>query len=123
MRVIRVLALSFLTFSASAQEYSQMPPAVQQKMDDNKVSGVDMYNGVISTYDVDLIGLEGDDVQVFRNKIAEDLRVKDFSLSTDGKKLLLTARGQYTIKDIKSYVVVTSAAIENYSVVYSVEEN
>ncbi len=123
MKVINILVLSLLTFSASAQEYSQMPVVVQQKMDNNKASGVDLYNGVISTYDVDLIGLEGDDVQLFKNKIAEDLRVKDFSLSADGKKLLLTARGQYTIKDIKSYVVVTSASIENYSVVYSVEEN
>lgn len=122
MKVINVLIFSILTSVSFSQEYSQMPVVVQQKMDNNKAEAVDLYNGVIATFDVDLSNLQENEVQAFKNQITSDSRVKNFTLSANGTKLILVAKGQYTIKDIKAYVVTTSAAIQNYSSVYSVED-
>lgn len=122
MKIANVLMFSVLTSFSFAQEYSQMPGVVQQKMDANKASGMDLYNGVIATFDVDLSNLQESEIQAFKNQITADPRVKNFTLTADGTKLILVSEGQYTIKDIKAYVVTTSAAIQNYSSVYSVED-
>ena len=122
MKIANVLMFSILTSFSFAQEYSQMPGVVQNKMDNNKAAGIDLYNGVVTTFDVDLSNLQESEMQAFKNQITADVRVKNFTLTADGTKLILVAKGYYTIKDIKTYVVTTSAAIQNYSSVYSVED-
>lgn len=122
MKIINILIFSILASFSFSQEYSQMPVVVQQKMDANKAAGIDLYDGVIATFDVDLSNLQESEVQAFKNQITADSRVKNFTLTADGTKLMLVSKGQYTIKDIKTYVVTTSAAIQNYSSVYSVED-
>lgn len=122
MKIANILIFSILTSFSFAQEYSQMPNVVRSKMDNNKAAGVDLYNGVFTTFDVDFSNLQLNEIEGFKSQILADSRVSNFTLSVDGTKLILTSKGYYTIKDIKAYVLTTSAAIQNYSVVYSVEE-
>lgn len=104
---------------ASAQDYSQMPTAVQQKMDNNKIIGVPTYSGVFSTYEIELSGLQETEKQKLTHSLSKDIHIQSYDLAPNGKKLIVKAEGEYSIKNVKTHVAKTTATIEKYSSIYS----
>lgn len=124
MKGISIFIAYFLSFSVMGQDYNQMPGHIKQRMNSNKQAGLTIYDGITSDYDVDLSNIDNSEFLTLTNKLEEDLRVKEFVLSPDGKKLHLKAAGNYSIKDIKSHIVTstTSGVIDNYTVIYTTEK-
>lgn len=124
MRGISIFIAYLLSFSVVGQDYDQMPGHVKQRMDSNKQAGLAIFDGITSDYDVDLSNIDNSEFLILTNKLSGDLRVKEFVLSPDGKKIHLKASGNYSIKDIKSHIITSTASgvIDNYTVNYTTEK-
>jgi len=115
-----------IVFSANSQvfvdvSYEELPVELQQKIDDNKLLGVDYFTGICVSFDVELLNFNDEDVQLLKTLISTDSRVKTFSLSQDAHHLSLVAQGSYTIKDIAACTYPTKGWIENYSKLFFLE--
>lgn len=124
MKGISIFIAYFLSFSVIGQNYDQMPGHIKQRMDNNKLSGLAIYDGITSHYDVDISNVDNSEFLILKDQLSGDPRVKEFVLNRDGKKLHIKAIGSYSIKDIKSHIITaaTSGVIENYTVVYTTEK-
>lgn len=120
MKFLNLIFVSLLSASAFGQRYEEMPQAVRQQMDLNKEGGVDLYTKIQSTHTVQLEGLSAEESAAFLQEIRQDNRVLNVDLSSDRNTLRLTVKGAYTIKDVKQYVIRTSASIDSYSSTYFV---
>ena len=100
-----------------------MPTAIQQKMDDNKINGINVYSGIESHFEVEVAHLLNEEFSSLKAGFENDTRVKSVSLTnSNGVNLIVIADGNYTIKDIKAHVVNTSGSIENYTANYEISQ-
>jgi len=120
--LILLIIMSFSISTLNAQEYQNMPIAVQQKMDDNKVAGLDTYNGIEAHYNVELANLQNSDKAILASLFEGDPKIKLFSIEENNSILSVVSNANYTIKDIKAHVIATSASIKNFTVNYEVSE-
>ena len=112
----------FFTENVSAQEYDNMPVFIQQKMDENKVNGENIYNGIEAKFHVVIANLSNEDVSALIAELQNDNKIKSVEFENNGNILSLITDGNYSIKNVKAHVVNYSASIENYSVNYEISQ-
>lgn len=118
-----IILISIFSFKSSfAQDYNSYPTFIQNKMDENKINGVNIYTDIVSLFDVELALHSDDDITNLTTSLQNDNRIKAFSFENNGTKLFIKSEGNYTIKDVKGHVKSTSASIENYNVNYEVTQ-
>lgn len=99
-----------------------MPVLIQQKMDENKVNGVDIYNGIEAQFVIEIANLLNEDFNSLVSAFQNDQRIKNVSLENNGTILNIISKGDYSIKDVKAHVKTTGASIENYTVNYEISQ-
>jgi len=123
--ILLLLFVFLITIGAKAQfvdvSYEELPVEVQQKMDENKILGLNYFTGIIITLKVELLNIQENEIQMFIDKLAEDERVKNIKLSPDAKNLIIKAQGDYTIKDVDNCTYVTQGWVEDYSKTFAIE--
>lgn len=117
-----LVVMLFFSSNLIAQDYQNMPVAVQQKMDENKVNGLHIYDGIEAHFQIELGHLENAGSVNLSSQLENDSTIKSFSLANNSSTLTIISKGNYTIKDIKAHLVNTGASIENYTVTYEVSE-
>lgn len=112
----------FFAGIVSAQEYDNMPVFIQQKMDENKLNGENIYNGIEAKFHVVIANLSIENVSAFISELQNDAKIKSVEFENNGNILSLITDGDYTIKNVKAHVINYSASIENYSVNYEISQ-
>lgn len=131
MNLIKKLKMKYLTYilfifclfsleNVFGQDYNSYPTFVQNKMDENKINGVNIYTDIVTLFDVELALHSADDITNLTTSLQNDSRIKMFSFENNGLKLLIKSEGNYTIKDVKGHIKLTSASIENFNVNYEI---
>ena len=124
MKYLILLGLFISVFSKTlnAQNYQDMPIAVQSKMDSNKVDGIDIYSGIQCHFQIELVNLQATEKVGLLTLLESDSKIMTFSIDNNNSTLTATTNGNYTIKDFKAHVKTTAASIQNYTATYDVSE-
>ncbi len=120
MKLIFALTLVLLANHSFSQDYNDMPLAVQQKMDLNKQNNLPIFTDVYSNYEITLYGLNQTSINPLKNSLQNDTRIVSFEVTNNYSKLIVKAKGAFTIKDMKLITAPSGASIENYTTNYFV---
>ncbi len=121
-KIIGFVVAGMISTVAFGQEYSEMPVPVQQKMNENKAQGLDIYQGIDAHFEVKLINLESAQAPMLTQQLNADQHVNSASLSPDMKTLTLVTEAPFTIEQVKEYVKMTQAEIADFTITYEVSE-
>lgn len=106
IREYSFVILVFIAFDISAQNYSQLSPAVQDKMDQNKIDGKPIMEGIYTHYEVFFWGA---DTQVKRDILIGILQnnISATSISYDAVSFHFSfvCPSIYSTDDIKNNII------------------
>jgi len=124
-KILILCNILFVVFATTAQyvgiTYEDLPTEVQQKIDENKILGLSYFADIEVTFQVELRNIQQEYIELFKDKLSEDVRVISFKLSEDAQSLFLKAKADYTIKDIDACTRIAQGWVENFSQTFAVE--
>jgi hypothetical protein len=97
---------SFLLFFSTAvfsQDYNQFPPQVQQKMDENKLAGINLYSGILAVYEVTCSQLNDQNFIQIQQKVQQNSAITSVTKLNESK-IQLKSSVSFSLKDLKNFL-------------------
>ncbi len=126
--LISIFATSVLSFQTFGQTYEKVyadsSPEIQERMNQNKRSGLDILSGVTAKHQVGISGLSASQKDALITSLSENDKVQNVLLSTDLKSLTIFSSAWFTKDSIQTLLNTFSVSMIGYTVNYSlIEEN
>ncbi len=114
----------FLTFSSYGQVYEKIydlsSPEVQNHMNQNKISGVDILTGVKAHHVIGIGGINIAQKSALESLLTTDARVISFVLSEDATSLVLESQAILTKEEFQVLIQSLNGIVTGYAVEYSI---
>ncbi len=114
----------FLTFTSFGQVYEKIydlsSSEVQNHMNQNKVSGVDILTGVRAHHVIGLAGIGVSQKTALETLLTNDSRVFSFVLSEDGTSLVLESQAVFTKEEFQTLLQSLNGTVTGYAAEYSI---
>ncbi|MGV3609492.1 MAG: hypothetical protein ACO1N0_00990 [Fluviicola sp.] len=114
----------FLTFTSFGQVYEKIydlsSSEVQNHMNQNKVSGVDILTGVRAHHVIGLAGIGVSQKSALEALLTNDSRVISFVLSEDGTSLVLESQAVFTKEEFQTLLQSLNGTVTGYAAEYSI---
>lgn len=121
--LLTILAAPF----SKAQSYEQIYPVatqdVQNRMNTNKVNGVNILTGIYSKHVLGLSGLTESNKIDIESSLNDNSDVQAITISSDLHSITIYCKTTYTFNQIKELFSSHNVSVIGNSVEYSVEEN
>lgn len=117
-------SLALSTFECFGQTYEKIyalsTAEVQNKMNQNKISGIDILTDVKAHHVIGLAGIGVSQKSALENLLGNDTRVISFVLSEDGHSLVLDSQAAFTKEEFELVLQTLNGIITGYTVNYSI---
>lgn len=114
----------FLAFESFGQVYekiySQAGSEVQNHMNQNKISGIDILSGVRTHHVIGLAGIGISQKSALETLLTNDSRVFSFVLSEDAMSLVLESQAILTKEEFQALIQTLNGIITGYAAEYSI---
>lgn len=114
----------FLTFKSFGQVYEKIydlsSSEVQNHMNQNKISGIDILSGVRTHHVIGLTGIGISQKSALETLLTNDSRVFSFVLSEDGTSLVLESQAVLTKEEFQTLLQSLNGTIVGYAAEYSI---
>jgi hypothetical protein len=114
----------FLTFSSYGQVYEKIydlsGSEVQNHMNQNKISGIDILSGVKAHHVIGLSGINISQKAALETLLTNDPRVISFVLSEDVTSLVLESQAVLTKEEFQALIQTLNGIITGYAAEYSI---
>lgn len=110
-----LLLLPAFSFS---QDYESMPAEIQSKMNQNKIAGRTILDGVESVFLISVGNVNAQNATTLSNEMSRDESITLFNLSADNKSLTVTCDANTQIEDIKRHIAGVNGEIIQYTQSY-----
>ena len=114
----------FLAFKSFGQVYEKIydlsSSEVQNHMDQNKISGIDILTGVRAHHVIGLAGIGTSQKSALETLLTNDSRVTSFVLSEDGTSLVLESQAVLTKEEFQTLLQSLNGTVTGYAVEYSI---
>lgn len=119
-----VFSTVFLTFKSFGQVYEKIydlsGSEVQNHMNQNKISGIDILTGVKAHHVIGLAGIGVSQKSALELVLTNDSRVISFVLSEDGTSLVLESQAALTKEELQALLQPLNGVITGYTAEYSI---
>lgn len=115
---IIVCAIFLFPSLSFSQDYSSMPVEIQSRMDQNKVQGRDILDGIETVFAVTINLENAQSIQTLSNQLSVDETISSFNISADGKQLQAICKARVQIEDLKAYIAGVNGEIIQYTQFY-----
>lgn len=105
--IMGILMIPFLllTRMATAQNYADMPPAIQAKMDQNKIDGKDYLTGIYVHYEIQFGGIDTDEqILKLQQLLASNAKAVNYYFDESNKHVSFTCDAKYNLKALKAFL-------------------
>lgn len=99
--------------------YSLANSDVQNRIDENKIAGIDMLTGVKAHHVVGLLGINQSNKAVLFAKLSDDSNIIDYQLEEDGLSIVINSKAVFTKEKLEEILQLLNASISGYNVEYS----
>lgn len=114
----------FLTFKSYGQVYEKIyslsSSEVQNHMNQNKISGVDILTGVRAHHVIGLAGIGISQKSALETLLTNDSRVISFVLSEDGSSVIIESQAVFTKEEFQTMLQSLNGSITAYAAEYSI---
>lgn len=114
----------FLTFSSFGQVYEKIydlsSPEVQNHMNQNKISGIEILTGVKAHHVIGLGGINISQKSALESLLTNDPRVISFVLSEDATSLVLESQAVLTKEEFQVLIQSLNGIVIGYAAEYSI---
>ncbi|WP_343631554.1 hypothetical protein [Fluviicola sp.] len=114
----------FLTFKSFGQVYEKIyslsSSEVQNHMNQNKISGVDILTGVRAHHVIGLSGIGIAQKSALETLLNNDSRVISFVLSEDGTSVIIESQAVFTKEEFQTMLQSLNGTITGYAAEYSI---
>lgn len=114
----------FLTFESFGQVYEKIysvaSSEVQNHMNQNKVSGIDILSGVRTHHVIGLTGISISQKVDLETLLTNDSRIFSFVLSDDATSLILESKASLTKEEFQTLIQTLNGVITGYVAEYSI---
>lgn len=116
-------SLTISTFECLGQSYEKVyelsSAEVQTKMNENKISGIDILSGIKTTHIIGISGIGLSRKDDFKKHLDKETHFLSYILSEDATSLILETQATYTKEDINQLVSLLNGQITGYTAEYS----
>jgi uncharacterized UPF0146 family protein len=109
--------LLFLSSSVFSQDYSQLPTQVQQKMDDNKLAGINLYTGILAVYEVSCTQLTDEKIMQIQQKAQQNSAITSVTKLNE-TQIKLISFVSFSLKELKNFLAQEGVEISNCTTSY-----
>lgn len=124
MKTLLILSfLSLISVSVNAQDYelvyANSTPEIQQRLNENKISGIDILTGVNAEHRVGLSGLTQTQAVELEQLLSQHQEIISFRLNDDLSDLWLESQASLSKVDVEDIISGFSGVITGYTISYS----
>lgn len=125
-RNILILML-LLTFSHIAKSqvyehiYAVSDEMVQQKMDENKRSGVAILTGIQAHHIIGITNIHTQQISQIENQLKSNPRIQTLEISEDAKAIIIDSEATITEEFLKELIAQSGGVVTGYTVQYTVQ--
>jgi hypothetical protein len=109
--------LLFLSSSVFSQDYSQLPTQVQQKMDENKLAGINLYTGILAVYEVSCTQLTDEKIMQIQQKAQQNSAITSVTKLNE-TQIKLISFVSFSLKELKNFLAQEGVEISNCTTSY-----
>ncbi|MDR0803320.1 hypothetical protein [Fluviicola sp.] len=117
----------FSSFESVGQVYEKVyelsGAEVQNKMNQNKIDGIDILSTIHASKIVGIAGLNASSVSNLQQALTSNPKIESFNLSEDLTSIGIEAKASFTKDELAQLLSTFSVIITGYSVVYSIKED
>lgn len=122
------ILLSFILIASTATSFGQVyekiyaesDETVQNKLNENKMNGIDILTGVVAKHTIGLTGLNISQRAAFENQLSGTSDILSYTISSDLSSVIIESKASYTREMIESVLQAFNISITGYSSNYSV---
>lgn len=121
--VISILALTCFESYGQVYEkiYSEANQTVQNKLNENKMNGVDILTDVIATHQIGMSGLGVSQKAALESTLTTNDSILDFTISPDATSISIVSKAIFTKENFELILQSFNTIITGYSAVYTVQ--
>jgi hypothetical protein len=101
--------------------YAESNQAVQSKIDENKMNGIEILTNVISTHQIGMSGLGVSQKTALETILNSNDAVLDFTISPDATSVSIVSKATFTKENFELVLQSFNSIITGYSVLYTVQ--
>lgn len=121
--IFTIALTSFESFGQVYEKiYSVSGPEIQQKMDQNKIAGVDILSGIKTHHVIGLTGVGTARRSELENLLNNDTRIISFVLSADATSVILDSQASLTKEELNTIIQEINGVITGYTAEYTINE-
>lgn len=114
---IITIFLLFLSPSVFSQEYSQLPTQVKQKMDENKLAGINLYTGILAVYEVSCSQLTDEKFIQIQQKVQQNSTITSVAKLNE-TQIQLISSVSFSLKELKNFLAQEGVGISHCTTSY-----
>jgi len=119
--IVALIMLLVFPALSYAQDYASMPPAIQAKMDQNKIQGADLLTGIEAVYSITVANISSANAQALTNLLSADDKISGFTISPDYSNMQVTCKASVQIEELKKHIGDVNGEINQYTQLYRLE--
>ena len=128
MNTLLTLFFSVIVYHFSSAQiyekiYAESSIEVQNKLNQNKVNGIDILTDVIAIHHFGIIGLNLGSIQEFDKILRNEKSVEIISISEDLTDIKISSNAPFTKQNIETLFSNLSMKIVSYEVTYKIKKN
>lgn len=101
--------------------YAESNQAVQSKIDQNKMNGIEILTDVITTHQIGMSGLGVSQKAALENNLNSNDAILDFTISPDATSISIVSKAIFTKENFELILQSFNSIITGYSAVYTVQ--
>jgi hypothetical protein len=101
--------------------YAESNQAVQSKIDENKMNGIEILTDVISTHQIGMSGLAVSQKTALETILNSNDAILDFTISPDATSVSIVSKAIFTKENFELVLQSFNSIITGYSVFYTVQ--
>lgn len=105
--IMGILMIPFLllTRMATAQDYSKLPLEIQNKMNENKANGKELFTDIYFHYEIQFGGVDTpEQIQKLQQSLANNAKAINYFYDTSNNHVSFTCEAKYDLKALKSFL-------------------
>ena len=125
-QILFVLILGMSSFNLYGQVYEKVyelaSSDVQERMNQNKIEGIDILTSIHASQIVGLTGLNLTNKSALETILSSNSAIKSYSLNSDLSSISIESKASFTKEELTQMLATLSVAITGYTVSYSITE-
>ena len=99
-RKILVITLTLISFQALGQNYEEMNSDVQFKMDQNKIDGKDLFEGIFTDFIIHAEGLSNEELTILIDRSSQNSDIVNLKIESN-EKIIITCKAGVSFDRVK----------------------